>query len=740
MRTPSQTRILCWLGKFSKDLEFEWDVPRDISLPGISEALGVVRSALHNPINILENEEVIKSRSAHVIGGGSRKRKVYHLTKKGYEEYHKIQAKEKAISKKKKFSLIGEFPPFVEITGRDKIKQELIEILVTKNKLLLLGMAGIGKSALSRNVAEQLTESYNVRWSTVTKFSDLESIIKTLTGEKHVPSKFENATKWICQNFSKDIIVIDEIQNIHARHHESITNFLKELHSSPNSPIVLLISRAPAPISGWPELRLEGLNSTDAAELLDENLSLGVRINISKILGGHPLALQIAGASNDMPEKSKDVQQFISENILSKMNNDTTKALDELAALSIPISTHLLDLEDEVGDLDERALVRWVMGENENSPSKIELQHLIRNVRRAQWTIEERKQINLKIANNLSKFSDNWIRSLELYHRINADYENLERWIDSNLEDIENTDSAILSVILNEALDIRPEIGKLWFIATKLAINRGEKRIAEKLIERAVFNDNDKGKWLEIRSKLCRLNGEDEEAEKLMLNAINLVKPIEREKLKIKEISRKIVDRLPCEKITNTDEIKKMISEIDTSVFSGDEKKTLIVTIAILKHTLAISELDWKNAKSIRKDLMMLTQKNDPIIWEMECRENIYSQQKLEQNKVEIIMRELGEIINPVRRCGILLAIIEQSSIEFQKIAFDYLTKEINTWNSAVTNQNERRIRALRWYWKGVLYQNEKLIAWRECVKILQTAECTNASKNLVNKLHNLLN
>ena len=59
MLSPSQARILRWLGKFSTALETAWDVPRDLSLPGLSESLGVVRSALHSPLNALSEMDLI---------------------------------------------------------------------------------------------------------------------------------------------------------------------------------------------------------------------------------------------------------------------------------------------------------------------------------------------------------------------------------------------------------------------------------------------------------------------------------------------------------------------------------------------------------------------------------------------------------------------------------------------------------------------------------------------------------
>ena len=81
--TAPQERILRWLGGFSPTMEKAWDVTRHLSLPGISEALGVVRSALNAPLNGLESDGLVFKRKAHVIGGGSRRRHVYHLTEQG---------------------------------------------------------------------------------------------------------------------------------------------------------------------------------------------------------------------------------------------------------------------------------------------------------------------------------------------------------------------------------------------------------------------------------------------------------------------------------------------------------------------------------------------------------------------------------------------------------------------------------------------------------------------------------
>ena len=92
MVTGPEARILARLATFPSSLESAWDVPRELCLPGLSEYLGVVRSALHAPLYELVKKKLIVERKAHVIGGGSRRRKVYHITETGRAECEGIDA------------------------------------------------------------------------------------------------------------------------------------------------------------------------------------------------------------------------------------------------------------------------------------------------------------------------------------------------------------------------------------------------------------------------------------------------------------------------------------------------------------------------------------------------------------------------------------------------------------------------------------------------------------------------
>ena len=160
MLSDTERRILSRLSEFSEELEGSWDVPRSLSLPGLAESLGLVRSSLHKPLMKLEKEGFVFTRTTHVIGGGSRKRTVVHLTSNGRVKANSFEIKPSLRTGKQ----YGQIPSLTKLFGRDQDLKDLHRLIIKGDNVFLSGLPGIGKTSLARGVvAELLHQGWTVR-------------------------------------------------------------------------------------------------------------------------------------------------------------------------------------------------------------------------------------------------------------------------------------------------------------------------------------------------------------------------------------------------------------------------------------------------------------------------------------------------------------------------------------------------------------------------------------------------
>ena len=125
MLSRSQEKLLRYLGGFPDALSQAWDVPREVSLPGLSDAMGVVRSGLNQPLKALLDAAYISVRVAHVIGGGARRRQVYHITESGRRWLH--EHPEEAT--KASTATASKAPPTTALVGRQAELETLTNLL-----------------------------------------------------------------------------------------------------------------------------------------------------------------------------------------------------------------------------------------------------------------------------------------------------------------------------------------------------------------------------------------------------------------------------------------------------------------------------------------------------------------------------------------------------------------------------------------------------------------------------------
>jgi DNA-binding MarR family transcriptional regulator len=707
MLTPSQARLLRWLGKFSKELVDSWDVPRELSLPGLSEALGVVRSALHSPLNALMEGGLVEFRLAHVIGGGSRRRNVYHLTEAGRVELANLPEQEIEEAPTRKSSLKGEPPGLSELKGREEILEQLSQIKPIS--MTIVGIAGIGKTSLVRKLVEGLLKNKkNCRWVRANIYDDSSSLAARALDGQDAPEEPRAVANWLSEKCNNEVIIIDDLQDIHDRHLKGIIKMIEGLDKKGQQ--LILISRAPSPIEIGEIISIEEVSDDAAMEILGDDIDEQQRLGAVEHLGGHPLALHMWNP--EQPLAGAHIRRFVENTVLTQLPDELLPMLDGIAVLPVPVKAEILGGDDGMETLDEHALMRWTEG------GLVELQHLVRNVRRESWSQKESEKVHAIAAQRWAEVSGQQARLLELHMRINGADENLEEHLELHGEGLILHDSAAMATLIDDACKRWPEADSLRHLSVCIALDRGEASHAESEIK------NMKNPPLELQARLSRQQGKVKEALTLVEQAMASISGLEKVKLQISEATRMIDDRLPDdEEMQSLENVEKMIQEINVKELQSDQRKKVLVALASLKHTIKLKMNDSKAATAIRKSLESTTSSEDPLIIDMKNREDIKFSGLIcveSSNRLRALSLKLLSINN----------MDEKQRIDaLQDVVLDEIT----------STRLGRRLAADLWTLRGIHQSSDRLICWREAIHLYTAAECPAAAKALTLRMHSLL-
>ena len=167
--TGPEERLLTALAGIEVDRNLRRDFPEELSMPSVARRLGVVRSALHNPISSLESKGLLDSIKSNVIGA-PRKKTVLLITKKGLEVASNFGLIEKQTTK------------LNQILGRDKEIEAICRALESPGIVVLTGLPGIGKSSVAKAVCSKLEqEKKKVGWHTGSRMTSTSSLIESWT-------------------------------------------------------------------------------------------------------------------------------------------------------------------------------------------------------------------------------------------------------------------------------------------------------------------------------------------------------------------------------------------------------------------------------------------------------------------------------------------------------------------------------------------------------------------------------
>ena len=680
MVTGPESRILARLHTFSSTLESAWDVPRDICLPGLSEYLGVVRSALHAPLNELVKKGMVIERKAHVIGGGSRKRKVYHITDLGRAECKDIDVQ----PKKSVGELLGKPPNQSSLHGRT----ELIGQLKSKKKIILTGLPGIGKTSLLRGIADELVkEGMSVRFATMESFKDISDIFGDWEYQFSSESAVLNLSK-------KEVLILDELQEVSQRHLGRLEEFASK------STHLIMASRAPIPISeGFEIVEVPPLEIQDAINLLPEHLEN--RETVAKRLGGHPLALQMHDEDSDLPESGSDLQEWVRDVVLSKLEEEI-KALDELSLLPVPVPPNYLQHEQYLLELDDFALLRWFA-------SGVELHHLVRNVRSTMLTEDD----YASAANYWSQLDGDLARLVEMHHVLNSEGD-IESLLIRNAESLMVRSSSGLASLIGDAI-FRHPTEKLHRIAAMVAIERGEDEIASEHLSHCYAPD------LEYSNSL--LKGDSE---------IELPKDAGA-RLLLSEAARRIDDKLPGQQIEGT--VLQLIEEIDISSMSEEMRKVVLVAIAHVKHAWHISKENWSEASNMRESLTSISHAKDPQLVAMNLRAEIAQTSGNSPSFDKLIEQAFSH--NGLRAKMLQISLLERCDGERAKSILKRI--EIPSAESQTNMTSARRVSAMIWYYRAIFKTHNPLSAMAEAISLWKRSLCPAAAKEATQLMHKML-
>ena len=680
MVTGPEARILARLATFPSSLESAWDVPRELCLPGLSEYLGVVRSALHAPLYELVKKKLIVERKAHVIGGGSRRRKVYHITETGREECEGIDVP----AVKKIGELLGNPPSQTFLRGRDSLIQEL----KGEKKLIITGLPGIGKTSLLRGIADELVRDGKiVRFATMESFKDIVEIFSDWELNFSSETAALNSTK-------NEVLIIDELQEISLRHLGRLEIFVGKAEH------IIMASRAPLPISeGFEIVDVPPLEIADAVELLPSHLEN--RELVVQRLGGHPLALQMHDEKSDLPEAGADLQQWVKEVVLSKLG-DEIKALDELSLLPVPVPCEFLQHEQYLLELDDYALLRWY-------ESGVELHHLVRNVRSTMLT----KSDHANAANYWSQLDGDLARLVEMHHVLNSDGD-VESLLIRNAESLMVRSSAGLAALIGDAIFRHPTTS-LHRMAAMVAIERGEGDIASEHVSKIDAPD------LEYSLSLLEGNGEVEVPDDADL------------RLLLSEAARRLDDRLPGKKVRS--EVTQLLEKIDISSIELEMKKVVLVAIAHIRHAWFISQENWSEAKTIRENLESLTHDEDPQLKAMALRAEIAETSPNSPSFEKLIENAFSK--NGLRATMLQLSLLEKCD---SSRAESILKKiKLPSSESQANLNSARRVAAMIWYYRAIYKTHNPFSSMAEAISLWKTSLCPNAAKDATELMHQLI-
>jgi energy-coupling factor transporter ATP-binding protein EcfA2 len=726
--SSSMLRILRWLESHPSSLESAWDVPRSLSLEGIADGIGVVRSALFQPMSALEEKGLLFTRQAHVLGGGRRKRKVTHITEQG-RAFVLENSDEKVLSRQDSPpKIFGQAPTLTSLFGREKETKILLKHLNSGKQIHIRGLPGIGKSTLARSLAELVAkEGQEVRWAGIDAYTDVSMLMQRFGFETEALLDV-SAYVSLFINQPETILIIDDIQAVSDRHKDAFTQFFSSLGEM-NIPTIL-IGREPQPFTTeGPVLSLGPLEPKQAIQLLGEEMDVEKRIEIAERLGGHPLAILMYDDSTPLPEESDDVRTYVEHVVLGEVSVDVHNAMPPFLMLPFPVPAERMAIPDDVSLLDEHALLRWIPND-----LSMEMQHLVRNVCRSNLSDDELDKLHLESIKHWSQYSDSFSSIAEFHHRIQRGEQDIGSVLSQQATVLMHERSGSFATLLDEAIVLQPENIELIGLATQHALNRAELDIAKEYLSKA---END-SKLDHLRLQIAHFEGKKGTIESFEESYQALENPNEKLRLQLSVLSRALDDLVG----ENTAEQLNLLERMMLDIVPPEEpsvRQIVLTSIVVMKHSIALQKEDYTGASFLRDQLISIASEHDTLVQFLSAKASVAAaepntmQFALTIKEVERISEQLKQ---PLYKASLQLllseVLFETEPYRAQHIHSTIDIAQIESVESATAN----RLVARWWALRSVLEPQQKIPSIREAILRFRLSGCPNRARALSKQLH----
>ena len=725
----TKIRLLRLLNEFGEYLENAWDVPRSISLPGLADSMNMVRSGLHKPLRQLEEEGLVKKRLAHVIGGGTRKRQVFHITNEGRSAFESLNFLSPTAAHEENIPLTN-----LQVYGRDDFITKCLHHLAEHSILAIGGLSGIGKTTVANIVVENFeSNDFVIRKVNVLEENDAQSLLSILHSEtEYLPSSIDGIRDHILSIEGKNVYVFDDFHCVSTRHLAGVFSLINACASKQGN-IVILIGKQPMKTPDDVEtFILEALEISDAIKLLDDEISVKERTQIATALGGHPFAILLYDQRFELPEQQGDVQSFVENSVLSGFSTQESHLIAMLSLLPKPIEVNQSPYPELVASLDEAALLKWSKNE-----MTFELHHFIRNVRKAMLNEEQRRAIHeeyLEHWNTINSSDD--IEVFRLYHLLSCSKPNeIGKIVEEFFDTLIVHQSSQLASLLASSLSKYQDHEELNYYAALTALQRSELDEVESNLQHITGEMKD-----DVEYQLLLQRGKQIEAEKILQKRIGNEPSVHiKNRMLISGIIQTLEDRLfDTKEEPNFQHIDRLLDGVELPQ-DPQKRAATLVSISMIKHTLEIYRKDYSKAENIRNQLISLSHEHNILVKTMSFRSLLAKAEKTSgQEVLKDCLEFVDQLTHSQHRLGFLMSIAEYA-FQFE---FDELDALLGQCKQEVDRQQSlfaHRILGRWWYLQSKVNSTTRLVSLRESSIHFRIGGCMNNVKKIQTQLHRLL-